>query len=550
MTTLAAHAQPVILISVLKPIAMTAILFGWARVVLFLNSDLHTIGGQYRRWNAAQTLAGACAFGVWLVMPDFLIGLPAMALICGTGIVSYTYYRNQRVSPEARWSWHKLLTFQGLNPLIPTWLKSPMPVWVARPDGVAMPAPTAQDTNAWVNRVFERLMGYAITKQAQRVVIQANANETQLFLQIDGIAYPQPPIHPTTAAQIMNYVKHHARIDPAEKRRRLTGRMWINADSKKRALVVTTMGTMRGLELVIEIDPQLAANPDLNTLGMLPDQQRQLEQALTQEHGVALVSCPPGHGQTTVLYGLVKQHDPYTQSVLTLEDRIATEIEGICHSHIQTVPGSPPFLSQAESLIRQEPHVLMLTDAFDHQVAKLLADTARGARVYLGMRQPDTFTALRHWAQQVGDLPKAIEPLRVIVAGHLVRRLCHTCRVPYQPPADVLKKLNLSAAGAGHFYKDAAHNNTKPCPDCNGIGYKGRVGVFEVMTFDDETKRLILSDQLEPLRLYLRKHNMVWLSEAAMTLIVDGTTTISEITRVLSPTPATNAQPPAKGGSA
>ncbi|MEL7087583.1 MAG: hypothetical protein AAGL98_03945, partial [Planctomycetota bacterium] len=184
------------------------------------------------------------------------------------------------------------------------------------------------------------------------------------------------------------------------------------------------------------------------------------------------------------------------------------------------------------------PSVIMVSKLADDQSAKLLAPMADEIREYVPVDQPDTLSALKSWIKMVGDPQEVAPHLGAVLAQRLVRRLCHTCRVPYTPDPAAMKKLNLPADKVGELFRASGKVMVKDkeivCPDCLGLGYRGRVGVFEVMLIDDHAAKYLAANELDSLRLHLRKNKMLYLQEAALTKVVDGTTDIKEVTRVMS----------------
>jgi len=187
-------------------------------------------------------------------------------------------------------------------------------------------------------------------------------------------------------------------------------------------------------------------------------------------------------------------------------------------------------------MIRQDPTVLMVSRVSDPSTAQLLSDAAEdGPRVYVGLPVGDTFTALRTWIKAVGDASSAAKTLRAITAQRLIRRLCQSCRAPFSPDPDALRKMNLPVDRIQQLYKETGQVMGKKepmeCPACRGLGFAGRIAVFEVMALDDTARELIAAAQLDKLRAYLRKRKTMWLQEAALSRVVEGVTSISEIQR-------------------
>ena len=174
----------------------------------------------------------------------------------------------------------------------------------------------------------------------------------------------------------------------------------------------------------------------------------------------------------------------------------------------------------------------------DPAVATVIVRAAPEVRFYAGVHEGDTFAVLRRWLEMAGNMKAAVEVLNAVISQRLIRKLCNTCKVPYDADPDVLRKLNLSADRVHQLYKHSGQvrfkDRKETCPNCLGIGYRGRVGIFEVMVFDDEARRHLMTGQLHHLRSHLRKRRMLWLQEAALANAVDGVTSIREITRTLS----------------
>jgi type II secretory ATPase GspE/PulE/Tfp pilus assembly ATPase PilB-like protein len=180
----------------------------------------------------------------------------------------------------------------------------------------------------------------------------------------------------------------------------------------------------------------------------------------------------------------------------------------------------------------------MVSKMSDVPTAKVIAGSASEIRFYAGMRGEDTFSTLKAWIKAIGNAKDAAAALGAILSPRLVRKLCPRCRIPFKPDPAALQKMNLPPDKVQQLYKPGGKVIVKkdieePCPDCMGMGYRGRTGVFEVMVLDDEARKLIAQGQLDQLRAHLRKQKMLWLQEAALTRVVEGVTAIAEIGRAL-----------------
>jgi general secretion pathway protein E len=284
----------------------------------------------------------------------------------------------------------------------------------------------------------------------------------------------------------------------------------------------------------MEFDPNRQLLIPFDQMGLLESQIEQFKPVLQESEGLVIVSAPPHEGRTVTMYGLLTQHDPYMMDIHTLEEPIELEVEGVT----QHQPKEEGWAKSLNSLLLRDPAVMMVSQVPDQETAKLAAKAATDhKRLYVGIRADDTFAALKVWAKTIGDLNAAADGLHAITCQRLVRKLCPACRVAYQPDSGMLKKLNLPADRISQFYKSSGkitvNNQEQPCPNCSGLGYRGRTAAFEVMVLDDEARNFLRKGDTSGLRSHLRKNRMLWLQEAALAKVVNGETSITEVMRAL-----------------
>ena len=543
MTTTLAQTQPLLLLSIYKPIVMTAALFAWARMAVYFDQDLRSYSGPVQRWNSIQTAAGIAGFGLWLVLPQFWIGFAVAAIAVSIAASNYVIYRNRQMPTAAMWTLRPATSARRKTP-VSDWSKYRIASAFIDPYGHTLKIPTGHNPYSRAHYLFEEMIGFVFAKRIEQIDILISGQGTSVTVFIDGIDYPHPGLGQKAASALIDYLKHVGGLDVSDKRRKVTTTLRFDTEQAgSHTLALKTFGSMQGLEMSLKIDSQTRIQREFDQLGLLPTQKQQLQSVLQQNHRTVIVACPPGQGQTTTLYSLLQQHDPYVENIVTLEDHIPFEIEGVGHHPIDPGAEVKQIDQMVTSLLRQDPQVLMLTHLTQNlAISQSLANAARESRVYIGTHHTDTFSALKGWLKWVGDPQIAADALGAIVAGHTLRILCTKCRRAYTPQPDLLKKLNLSPHLVQKLYKDAARPSqqrpsSQSCQDCWGLGYKGRVGVYEVMPLDDEARGLIANLQLDQLRTHLRNHKMIWLQEAALAKAIEGTTAIDEITRVLGKQP-------------
>jgi type II secretory ATPase GspE/PulE/Tfp pilus assembly ATPase PilB-like protein len=281
-------------------------------------------------------------------------------------------------------------------------------------------------------------------------------------------------------------------------------------------------------------------------LGLASDQLKEVKTALADTQGTVLVASPKGHGLTSTLYALLRHHDAFMNSLALLETDPKAEVEGATAVRYEGRGNDVTYSKTLQSIFLKDANVVLVSQVGDpqtaDQIARFVAEpSAHGRRVYAGMNANDTLGALQMWMALSTDKLAAVNALRMIIAERLVRILCPTCKIPYQPDEGTLKRLNLPVGRNLQSFKA----NTAPlvdkkgnriiCPDCGGTGFHGRTGIFEVLVIDDEVKKAIQGNANEnQIKAIARKQNMILLVEHGIRKFASGITAINEVTRVLS----------------
>jgi type II secretory ATPase GspE/PulE/Tfp pilus assembly ATPase PilB-like protein len=250
---------------------------------------------------------------------------------------------------------------------------------------------------------------------------------------------------------------------------------------------------------------------------------------------VVLIAGTPQGGRTTTLYTVTQMHDAYTSNVQTVETEPLVELEGI--RQIKFDPsGQEEYAKVVRSNLRRDPDVLAVAEIPDQETAKEIAggDVER-TRVYAALTTDSAMNAVRMWVKAVGDPKLAAKGLSGVVAQRLIRHLCGNCRVPYQPPPELLKKLQLPSK-IQQLYKKGGQvlvkNKPEVCPVCNGIGYEDQLGVFEVYPIGPEERACIAKQDWNGLKTEMRKRQLPGIQQVALIKAAEGQTSIEEVTRL------------------
>ena len=531
--------EPAVTFSIFKPLLLTAILIVWGRWASHLDKDAEYYYLKRRMLNGITVGAGGLAFLLWLVIPNFWLGmLLALVVIIGAG-VAYATIRNPAVPESARWDMSGRflieMVAQRRREMAQEEANLRFVVMGSKTNSNFKAVPLAEDPDFKHHLALSQLLEGALARHAQRVEIGISGKDAVVQYNIDGVGYKAEPIGGAEALGLVDYVKKETGQDVQDRRRKQVGEVKAEIGQYgMHDLRVSTAGSTRGVTCVIELDPRRQFEIAYEKLGLLEAQRQQLAGVLEGTDGIVVVAAPAKQGRTTTLYSLIQQHDPYLLDIHTLEQPIEVDIEGVS----QHQPEEEGWSKALNSIVLKDPAVIMVDQVPDAETAKVAVEAAMDQkRVYVGMKGDDTFGALKTWARAVGDLNKLADSLRAVVGQRLIRKLCPACRSPYSPDPAALKKMNLPADRVGQLFKATGKitqgNKTEPCPTCMGVGYVGRTAAFEVMVIDEGARPFLQSGDLNGLRAHLRKQKMLWMQEAALTKVVSGETSITEVMRAL-----------------
>lgn len=534
------QAEPMVLMSIIKPVLMLVSLGGWAFLVGRLDKDAGFYYANQSQWGMAHMGVGALGFAVMLFVPIFWVGWFLGILILLGGSAGYIAYRNGKVPEEERWSPKDIVNEMSKKHERERGERAKAQAQAKFIDksGAVMEVPHGEDPRTNAFELFQDMMVFAVPRGADRIDMTVDAEKASFVVRIDGVRFKQPAPDKDVCIKLIDYLKENAGMDLAERRRKQYGTLGIEVEGyDQHKLKLTTLGSTRSLQLVIEFDLENQHNKELDDLGLRPRQLEAIKNTIGGLTRVVIFANPPGVGTTTTMYAMMNKHDPYTSSVMTYERTSPFSMEGVNHNFIEDGASNEQIVAQFASLMRTDPNVMLVEQLVSPEMAKLVAESAEDTRLYISLPAKDSFAALKLWIKVVGDKKLAAESLEMIVSQRLARRLCLTCRAPYQPDAAAMKKLNMSKEAATHLYKASGKVVVKeeqsPCQDCHGLGFKGRIGVFEVMPVDAEARKLIAAGEGERLKAHLRKQHMVYLQEAALAKVVEGVSDIKEVTRIM-----------------
>jgi len=386
------------------------------------------------------------------------------------------------------------------------------------------------DDEAPIIRLVNSLLFQAVKDRASDIHIEPYERDLAVRFRIDGVLYdiisPPKRFQPV----IISRVKIMAGLNIAEKRLPQDGRIRIKLAGKDIDIRVSTVPTAHGERVVMRLLDRSSTILQLEDLGLIGGKQDAVDQLIRQSHGIILVTGPTGSGKTTTLYAALSRINTTDKNIITIEDPIEYQLHGV--GQIQVNPKIElTFAGGLRSVLRQDPDVIMVGEIRDSETAKISIQAAlTGHLVFSTLHTNDSCAAITRL------LDMGIEPFLVsssliaVMAQRLVRKVCSNCRVEYRPPMEELRQLGVTL----DMLEDNPVYRIGPgCEACKLTGYRGRLGIHELLIIDDEVRNLIMrSADSSEIRRAAAAKGMTTLREDGADKIMRGTTTIDEVLRV------------------
>jgi type IV pilus assembly protein PilB len=379
-----------------------------------------------------------------------------------------------------------------------------------------------------VKKLLNLVLLQAIRDKASDIHFEPFEDEYKMRYRIDGVLYEMVPPPKYIAAALSSRIKVMADLDIAERRMPQDGRISLTVRDNPIDLRVSVLPTMFGESVVLRVLDRSQASFDLNELGLQPQDQDLVRKLIRKPNGIIIVTGPTGCGKTTTLYSALDELNDIETKIITTEDPVEYDVDGLVQVQMKPDIGLT-FARCLRSILRQDPDVILVGEIRDLETAEIAAQASlTGHVVFTTLHTNDAPSSVARL------LDLGVEPFLItatiegIVAQRLVRRICTRCKKQYDPTEAQLGMLGLLPEDVG----DKVFYYGKGCSKCNGTGYRGRVGIFEIMVFNDEIRDLIMNQgSTGILREAAVRNGMRLLRENGLAAIYDGITTIDEIAK-------------------
>ncbi|MGL5097486.1 MAG: GspE/PulE family protein, partial [Planctomycetia bacterium] len=330
------------------------------------------------------------------------------------------------------------------------------------------------------------------------------------------------------APAIASRIKVMANLDIAERRVPQDGRIELNIGGNPVDMRVSVLPTMFGEAVVTRVLDRTVVNLDLNKIGMPPTVLNEFKRMIYLPHGIVLVTGPTGSGKTTTLYSALNDLNDIKTKIITTEDPIEYDIEGIVQVPINHDIGVT-FAAALRSILRHDPDIILVGEIRDFETAQIaIQSSLTGHLVFSTLHTNDAVGAVTR-LRDMGVPPFLITAtVEGVLAQRLVRKICVNCREEFHPTPEMLMELGLMP----DMVKGRKFYHGRGCEKCNNSGCKGRTGLYELFAVNDEMRQLVLDGaNKEDLSAAAKRNGMTGLRESGLRAIFEGTTTIDEVAR-------------------
>jgi len=382
--------------------------------------------------------------------------------------------------------------------------------------------------SAPVRKLLNMVLLLAIKDHASDVHFEPFEDEFRIRIKADGVLFEMVPPPRHLAFAITTRIKVMANLDIAERRLPQDGRIELTVGGHPVDLRVSVLPTMFGESVVLRILDRSVVQLNLNKVGMDPPTLAQFREVISRPNGIVLVTGPTGSGKTTTLYSALSELNNIEDKLITTEDPVEYQIDGIVQIPIDHEIGVT-FAACLRAILRQDPDIILVGEIRDLETAEIAVQASlTGHMVFSTLHTndaPSTVTRLKDMGIPTFLITATVE---AILAQRLVRRICGQCREETLPSEDLALDLGMTLED----FRGKKVYKGRGCEVCNNTGYKGRVGLFELMMMNDTLREMVMRNcSVDELREAACRFGMVTLRQAGLKYAFDGTTTLDEVVR-------------------
>ena len=380
-------------------------------------------------------------------------------------------------------------------------------------------------------RIAHAIMMQAIREKASDIHVEPGIKGVRIRYRIDGVLNETMTVPKHIQAALISRFKIMAELNIAERRVPQDGRIPVRHEGKDYDMRVSCLPTMFGEKIVMRILDKTSVLLGLNKLGFTPEVQSRLEEIVAQPNGMFLTTGPTGSGKTTTLYSVLHKINSVEKNIITVEDPVEYQLSGVSQVQINKKAGLT-FATALRSFLRQDPDIIMVGEMRDLETAQIAVEASLTGHLVLStLHTNDAPSAVMRLADMGIETYLIAATVQAIMAQRLCRKVCSNCKSPYQVPGNFLSKFGYKSEDPNAM---VTLYEGKGCEECRFKGYKGRVGLYELMTMNEEIAELVVRRApVADIREAAKANGMLELREDGLLKILEGMTTPDEVMRVV-----------------
>lgn len=389
------------------------------------------------------------------------------------------------------------------------------------------------DSEAPFIKIVNMVLAEAVRSGASDIHIEPYRDVMRVRYRLDGVLYERHSLAKSLHAAIVSRIKVMAKLNIAERRLPQDGRIAVTLGGRQVGLRVSTLPTTFGERVVMRLLEKSERILSLSELGLSPEDFTLMNRLVAASHGMILITGPTGSGKTTSLYALLQAISSPDKNILTIEDPVEYELDGVGQIHVNPKIGLT-FAEGLRSIVRQDPDVILIGEIRDTETASIAVQSSLTGHLVLStLHTNDAPSAVTRLFDMRVEPFLLASVLRAVVAQRLVRLLCPACREAYRPAEPELRELDSLLGGLKNAYAGQPLFRPRGCKECMDTGYRGRIAIYEVLPVTEDIRRHIAEKaDADTLRNKALACGMRPLRHDGCLKVLAGLTTMAEVSRV------------------
>ncbi len=513
----------------------------WLAALNWINQDAEPVRENPKIWNLLLFSVGVFSFCIAWLLPYPALSAGIFVLLVGGAYTTYVVVRNSKVPYEQQvWTTAHIYTVYrtALSKLgLRAYTKASeeaskrevtqVPVTLIGRDGSRQEADQIPGRNKSALQAVKYLIYEGAQNRVTDIHLEPKGSSVAVRYRIDGILHNTEPLPSDLGTSTISAIKVLSAMDISERRRPQDGAFSAELPGKSVDIRVATNPSMDGERMMMRVLDRSRGLLSIDHLGMSKRLQQDLLKVAASPNGMMIVTGPTGHGKTTTLYAVLNNIDAFQRNVVTIEDPVEYRLDNISQTSINPKAGIT-FASSLRSMLRQDPDVILVGEIRDQDTADIAMRAAMtGHLVFTSVHASDAVSVIFRLLDLGVESYLISSAITCILSQRLVRVLCTNCKAPYRPKREFLDKAGLPADKVEVLYKPVG------CERCQGTGFYGRTGIFELLNINDELRDIIRSSpSVTQFYRAARKSGMRTVEENGLLCVARGQTSVKELLRV------------------